>query len=372
MHLLLINDNPAVSRLVTLSAEKMGHSVTEINDFDSFDGNKYEITFVDSELYNSEAVDMFKNMGLSSHLVYVGSRGSEKPINMDSMVEKPFLPTDLISLITKIEGTLDGRKEEPLNDDEDEILAEENLEESIEDFNVENDGFVELESSDDEDILNEIKDMDENIDDEQTPLAVDNDFGGIGEDNDDLQLDDEDFTNKLSFDEHVIDEELEDDLEDILNDDLEGGEDSFEEKPILDTDDIEEVKNLLDEEENDDIEDVKSDLEDSEDSDLYDAKDSFANDEEADEEENVDELLAQIETMDEDLKEDEVAEDEEDIDLPDDLNDLFEDEAEKEEVKTPAETLEDVTSGESEDLAEELFESEIGDESLSEENKEAA
>ncbi len=106
MRILLINDNPAVSRLITLSVEKMGHEIKEVLKIEDYDGTKCDLVFIDSESYEEEVAKTMKEMELFEHFSYIAPRGEEKPDIMDSMLEKPFLPTDFMNLFEKISSSL--------------------------------------------------------------------------------------------------------------------------------------------------------------------------------------------------------------------------------------------------------------------------
>jgi len=96
MHFLLVNQNTAVSRLITLSVEKLGYEIDEIGSFDELPLKSYDIVFVDNEQYNEITIDEQKESGFARHFVYITLRGEAKPENMNSILEKPFLPTDFI------------------------------------------------------------------------------------------------------------------------------------------------------------------------------------------------------------------------------------------------------------------------------------
>jgi len=114
MNFLLINDNPIVSRLITLSVKKIGNEIDEATSFKELPKENYDVVFVDSELYNQADIDDMKETGLIRHFVYIAKRGENKPKNMDYILEKPFLPTDFIDL----GGEIDAKKEENIDTDE--------------------------------------------------------------------------------------------------------------------------------------------------------------------------------------------------------------------------------------------------------------
>ena len=88
MHFLLVNNNPAVSRLITLSVEKLGFEIDEVTTFDELPLESYDIVFVDNELYEEILIDDQIESGLSTHFVYISARGEDKPNNMNSVLEK--------------------------------------------------------------------------------------------------------------------------------------------------------------------------------------------------------------------------------------------------------------------------------------------
>ena len=100
MKLLLINKNPAISRLIGLSAYKLGYELTELFDFELKDDERYDAVFVDSDIFTSEVLMSLNEV--SNHIVYIGARGSEKPLGVDIVLEKPCLPPDFIAIANNI------------------------------------------------------------------------------------------------------------------------------------------------------------------------------------------------------------------------------------------------------------------------------
>lgn len=77
MHFLLVNNNPAVSRLITLSVEKLGFEIDEVLSFDEAPQESYDIVFVDNEQYSEITIDESIEEGLSRNFVYISKRGEE-------------------------------------------------------------------------------------------------------------------------------------------------------------------------------------------------------------------------------------------------------------------------------------------------------
>lgn len=90
MKVALVNKNPAVSRLITLSLNKLGIEYSEFDDIGSV-GDQFDYIIIDSDMDSSD-------VNLNQKIMYLAPRGGEKPDFADVMLEKPFLPTEFISL----------------------------------------------------------------------------------------------------------------------------------------------------------------------------------------------------------------------------------------------------------------------------------
>lgn len=91
MKVALINKNPAVSRLITLSLNKIGTEYSEFEDLNGFDDAQFDFIIIDSDVDSSE-------LATDKKVMYLASRGESKPEFATLMLEKPFLPTEFISI----------------------------------------------------------------------------------------------------------------------------------------------------------------------------------------------------------------------------------------------------------------------------------
>ena len=91
MKVALINKNPAVSRLITLSLNKIGTEYSEFEDLNGFDNAQFDFIIIDSDVDSSE-------LATDKKVMYLASRGESKPEFATLMLEKPFLPTEFISV----------------------------------------------------------------------------------------------------------------------------------------------------------------------------------------------------------------------------------------------------------------------------------
>ncbi len=266
MRLLLINNNPAVSRLINLSAKKYGYEIEEFKS-DDFDLNEnYDVTITDNEAVSENSILLLRESGNLGDIIYIGPKGLPKPVYANYFLQKPFLPTDFIDMIKKIEKS----KEEKEIKDEIKDRVENKIEEDLD-----NDGMMALD-------LDELDSLDLPMpddglhDDEGKEIANGKELEELQEDTEEIlesednpKIDDiasesdvEQVVDELSEEELSISNELDD--EDFK---LDTKDDVLTEKSpsILDSEDIDEVKQLLvDDIEDEETEIVEEEIEDDE------------------------------------------------------------------------------------------------------------
>jgi len=296
MRLLLLNNNPAVSRLIKLSVDKVGYEMDEFDDYGLVPLTNYDVIMVDNELYDETELKALSEQVHCEYFLYICQRGSEKPSFVNVSLEKPFLPTDFLTLLEKIKNVVNSFKadipeEEPISFEENNHDAMQAFDiDDIDTFGIEEESELDLLEEKEDDIEDEskIKLAFEDIEDEETkddtlPLTLD-----LEDEEDDLgtsmsnSLADFDFED----DEKVVEEEKNKENQEP---------DGFEEisSSILDKDDINEVKQLLNE--NNDEDEKEEDFDFS----LGDASDDLI--EEDDQELSFDKDLVAEETEDEAL-----------------------------------------------------------------------
>ncbi|WP_419258451.1 hypothetical protein [Campylobacter fetus] len=97
MKVVLLNDNPAVSRLVNVSLAKLGYEFIEVADTDSINGVDYDLLICDSALFDENS-----NYSLyAKDILYLVPRNYENILGKN-VLEKPFLPTDFIDVVENI------------------------------------------------------------------------------------------------------------------------------------------------------------------------------------------------------------------------------------------------------------------------------
>ena len=254
MRLLLLNNNPAVSRLIKLSVDKAGYEMDEFEDYGLVPLKVYDVIMVDNESYEEEELVSLCEHSSCQYVVYICQRGSKKPDFVNVSLEKPFLPTDFLLLLDKIKNVLESLKQQEHPDDKDEAIApieEQSAQnvfdiDAIDTFGVESLGnealspFEELsldeQSSEDVELLDA-----EDAEDTDLKLPC---FDSHEEEDETLDL------ASIKTEEDADEDEVSDTLNTF---DFEEESTSFEPLEeenapcILDRDDINEVKQLLDE-----------------------------------------------------------------------------------------------------------------------------
>ncbi|EAH4618827.1 TPA: highly acidic protein [Campylobacter jejuni] len=237
MKILLLNENPVVSRLVSLSAKKMSYDFEELNAYSENLGN-YDVIIVDSD--TPAPLKILKEK--CDRLIFLAPRNQN--IDIDAQIlQKPFLPTDFLNLLnnkdvnkhTSIDLPMLSNDENPYADislDLDNLNLDDLPDENSLDINSE--GIKDLSFDDDAQDDNANKTLetqnleDENLEQETTKEQIQEDTQT------DLDLtleDDESQKEDLSQEHTVLDTESSlDELDDKNDEDLEIKEDDKNEE----------------------------------------------------------------------------------------------------------------------------------------------
>jgi uncharacterized membrane protein len=155
MKILLFSNNPTIQKLFTLSAEKKGNEV-EIATEDYMPEDDYDLVFIDKEVFSQELFENIKTHYHAKYILILG-KNDEKIEGFDDYLYKPFLPTDLIDFIEKVENK--GFNEDISLDELENEIDIENFEEKDE-FNLESlDELDSIEDFESIDHLEEIEDL---------------------------------------------------------------------------------------------------------------------------------------------------------------------------------------------------------------------
>lgn len=246
MKILLLNENPVVSRLISLSAKKMSYDFEEINTYDENLGH-YDVIIVDSD--TPAPLKILKEK--CDKLIFLAPRNQSVDIEAQ-ILHKPFLPTDFLNLLNQENLKIDDSIVLPIDESENpyadisldldslnlDDLPDENNNAQESDFSLE-EGLESLTLDDMEEEASQKEIASENIDEE---LNLD-----------DLSLDEEqegDNSTSEQVETSHLEEKHEEALEALSQDDILNDEFSEEKEEELETQE-------QDVEEQDKIEDIQ-------------------------------------------------------------------------------------------------------------------
>lgn len=330
MKVALLNANPAVARLATLSLEKIGYKYTQAENLSELGGDKFDVLVVDSDVDIVEA-DV---KSVAKKILFLASKNSSVPEVADKILSKPFLPTEFISAMESLaeEGKENDWAEASSEEISDAAISEaetepdQAFEDSIDDI------FEDIKLDEDEklDAQDELEEMKEEVAEETADdLGVVKDLDDEEEKSEELVKDET--MDKLSELMHEIDEmKFDDELEDSQND-----EDGItkialadEMEDIDEMDDLEELVKEIDEP-TQDIQTVETNENDEgkkieENIDKIDASCDTENELKIDEGQNLDEDVATVidiaaskqDARDENSPQEEVGEKERAVEIP--------------------------------------------------------
>lgn len=135
MNILLFNDNPVVRKLVALSAQKTKDELSVVWTIDEVEESSYDLLIIDDGLYSDEIFAGLKEAVAFKSTLLMATRGNAVPAGFDNVINKPFLPTDLVDMFIQIQKkieSLPSKAPEPefsadLEDDSFSINLEEEL-----------------------------------------------------------------------------------------------------------------------------------------------------------------------------------------------------------------------------------------------------
>lgn len=103
MKILLINNNPLVSRMLALCTRDEELELLEVKSVDDIGEEAYDLLFVDDASY-VDPMDALLKDGNIKQKVFI-SYGSDAADGFDETIKKPFLPSQIINVIENVELT---------------------------------------------------------------------------------------------------------------------------------------------------------------------------------------------------------------------------------------------------------------------------
>ncbi|MDD2828199.1 MAG: hypothetical protein PHW18_01345 [Sulfuricurvum sp.] len=213
MRILLLNDNPVVRKLVALSAQKTKDDLHVVWSMDEIEHETYDLLIIDDAQYSDDAMDAINYKITYKSSLLMATRGSATPAGFDKVINKPFLPTDLVELFTSIEKSLSTTSEAMKVEERvtpmielDTLLDNEELDELIDEGEI---GSVKTNVLDHD----EVQELQELL---------------VGTDGEEISLDDFEFDEPLSMNEVHLD-----DLDELSEDPLDLSENIGEDEDDL-------------------------------------------------------------------------------------------------------------------------------------------
>lgn len=166
MKVILLNNNPAVSKLASVSLNKLGYEFVEIDNLETIVDNEADLIICDSGLYNSEV--NYLEYAQNQLFLIPRNQSNQYDIAQNEILQKPFLPTDFIDIIKVIlkDTTQDIQppQKEPIPTDNDIKVGNkfgeiQDIDEM--DFSSNNDELSDFDDLDSNELLNQIDDMED-------------------------------------------------------------------------------------------------------------------------------------------------------------------------------------------------------------------
>ena len=101
MHILLINANPVVSRLLALCTRDAAINLEEVEDITFVKRKHYDIVFVDEMVYKDEVLALDNYVNTDKKVLF--SNEDIAISAFDMTIKKPFLPSQIIAILEEVE-----------------------------------------------------------------------------------------------------------------------------------------------------------------------------------------------------------------------------------------------------------------------------
>jgi len=100
MHILLINDNPVVSRLMALCVQNEDILLEEVKNIDNTNRDTYDIVFVDEASYRKTIQHLKHKLRIEKSILFTNN--DVKISDFDMQIKKPFLPSEIKEIFKQI------------------------------------------------------------------------------------------------------------------------------------------------------------------------------------------------------------------------------------------------------------------------------
>ena len=242
MKILLLNNNPVVNKLVTLSAQKTSDELSIADSVEAIESKSYDLLIVDDALYGEGVMQEINSKIKFNKSLYICSKEADFAEEFTKTLKKPFLPTDLVDMLISLGKMTETIELDKVDEAHDKFESFDNLEELDEELDLD------LDELDGLDELDELDDLDEKLDEDVEFENSEHDTAMDGVlDKDELQevqnlLEETELEEDLGFDDSDL--ELEDFVEDeeVISEKAEEVEDLELDDSDLELEEAEEVE----------------------------------------------------------------------------------------------------------------------------------
>ncbi|WP_151901067.1 hypothetical protein [Sulfurimonas hydrogeniphila] len=212
MKILLLNDNPVVNKLVTLSAQKTSDEVETVSGLEEISSHDYDLLIVDDSVYTDDLLHELEAKIKYKKSLFICAKDAKERDSFSSILKKPFLPTDLVELFMMLEKEIkkeaDEMPVEELHAQENEIEELDDLDTLTDDLDLDDELILDDDEEDfgesvlDDEEAQKVKDLlDENEEDLSFDEEVQNDLESL--ELDEMGLNEEEFSLDESLDEEA-------------------------------------------------------------------------------------------------------------------------------------------------------------------------
>lgn len=227
MKLYLISKNPIISKLVALSASKIGVEIVESQEINM--GIDANIVLLDDECYEPESFNAYKEANQDAKTALFYAKSTERIEGFDTYIQKPFLPTDLVKTLSEISGIEIVASHTPKAEIQSDII-EPNDDNNLEDLNL--DDEIDFSSLDDLSL------------DDETPQDGDMQLDFGADDEEGIESAENNNNTESTNNIEDMDAQLDFGADDALEEEsqIENAQDTPQ---VLDKSDVDEIKDLL-------------------------------------------------------------------------------------------------------------------------------
>ena len=100
-HILLINNNPVVSSLLALCTRDEDMLLEEVSDVLTLERDVYDVVFVDEDSCVSQIEECFEMFSANKKVLFLKENANRE--EFDLIIEKPFLPSQIMEILSTLE-----------------------------------------------------------------------------------------------------------------------------------------------------------------------------------------------------------------------------------------------------------------------------